>query len=382
MVWAYADAAEGCDVAGAAASAAARADRAGSANPSAIQKMTMSPEMLRYSLKFAAPNSMNRQRVIHRIMLIVAVLAALGAGCTQASHPPLQRMQYVQLLMGVRVRLVVYARDEPSARSACRAAFDRIADLEDIMSDYRPDSELMRLSSRACQGPIKVSDDLFRVLSYAQDVARRSDGAFDVTVGPMVRLWRAARKSGVLPTPAQIAQARRRVGWRLMRLNARNKTVELFAPGMQLDLGGIAKGDAGDQAIAVLRAQGIRSALFEAGGDIVVSDAPPGKKGWDIQLPAGENGAPKTIIVHDCAVSTSGDSEQFVEIDGKRYSHVVDPHTGIGLTQRVDATITAPRGITTDALSTAVTVLGADRGKKLLREYPDAHGWIGHDATP
>jgi thiamine biosynthesis lipoprotein len=300
--------------------------------------------------------------------LVVVLIVALGGGCASFGGRPksqdLQRNEYVRLLMGVRMRIVAYATDEPAAREAAGAAFERVAQLEDIMSDYETDSELMRLSRASGNGPQKVSPELFEVLSYGQMVSEASDGAFDVTVGPLVRLWRAARKSGVLPAGSALADARSKVGWRMMRLNARDRTIELMIPGMQLDLGGIAKGYAGDESIRVLREHGVRSALFEAGGDIVVSDPPPGTRGWQIELPGGRK---KRLA--DAAISTSGDTVQFLELNGVRYSHVVDPRTGIGLTEHYAATVIAPRGITTDSLSTAATVLGKRDGESLIRRF-------------
>jgi thiamine biosynthesis lipoprotein len=149
-----------------------------------------------------------------------------------------------------------------------------------------------------------------------------------------------------------------------MRLNARDRTADLTVPGMQLDLGGIAKGYAGDEAIRILREHGVQSALFEAGGDIVVSDPPPRTRGWQIELPDGRK---KRLV--NAAISTSGDTVQFLEVDGVRYSHVVDPRTGIGLTEHYAATVIAPRGITTDSLSTAATVLGKRAGEQLIRRF-------------
>ena len=145
---------------------------------------------------------------------------------------------------------------------------------------------------------------------------------------------------------------------------------------MKLDLGGIAKGDAGDQAIAVLREHGITRALFQAGGDIVVSDPPPGQTGWDIELPPGETNAPKTLAVKNAAVSTSGDEVQYVVINGQRYSHIVNPHTGLGLTHHNLATILATRGIASDALSKVATVLPPAQAKPVVESF-GAKCWIG-----
>jgi len=267
--------------------------------------------------------------------------------------------------MGVAVRVVLYAPDDATARRAARVAYARMAELEDVMSDYRPESEVRRLAERA-GAAVPVSDDLFVVLARALDVWRRSDGAFDPSVGPFVELWRTARRAGRLPPRAELDAAARRVGSDKVHLDSVARTVRLDVAGMRLDLGGIAKGFILDRALDALRAQGVRRALLEAGGDIVVGDAPPGRRGWRIALPEGDT------TLADRAVSTSGDTEQFVIIDGVRYSHVIDPRTGMGLTSRRAATVVAPDGLTADPLATALTVLDDDRGARLLRAFPQA----------
>jgi len=235
------------------------------------------------------------------------------------------------------------------------------------MSDYDNASELMRLCAGAGGPPVPVSAELFFVLSKAQEVSRQSDGAFDVTVGPVVQLWRAARKRRKLPDAEKLAEARELVGWRNVRLDKDRRAVQLLKPGMKLDLGGIAKGYAADQALAVLKKQGIERALVAAGGDIAVSGPPPGSDGWKIAIATlpGE-GDPGRLVLHHAAVSTSGDAEQFVEIDGKRYSHIVDPRTGIGLIGRMSATVVARRGIDADSLTKVVAVLGPEKGIKII----------------
>ena len=273
------------------------------------------------------------------------------------------RRQYVELHMGMALRIVVYAADDATARRAARAAYARIAELENVMSDYRPESEVRRLAARAGE-PVRVSDDLFVVLARAVDLWRRSDGAFDPTVGPFVELWRAARRTGRLPPRAELDSAARRVGSDKVHLDSVARTVRLDAPGMRIDLGGIAKGYILDRALDALRAQGVTRALLEAGGDIVLGDAPPGRRGWRIALPEGD-----TILANH-AVSTSGDTEQHVEIEGKRYSHIVDPATGLGMTNRIQATIIAPDATTTDSLDTTVCLLGVTNGLALVESFP------------
>lgn len=274
--------------------------------------------------------------------------------------------------MGVDVRLVVYAADKAAAEQACAAAFERFSELDTIMSDYRDTSELMRLCAHAGGPAVPVSRDLFVVLQRSQALARRSGGAFDVTCGPLVRLWRKARKAKVLPSQSEIAGARAKVGWKLLELDARRRTACLLRPGMQLDLGGIAKGYAGDCAQQVLRRFGITSALVEAGGDIVVSGAPPGQPGWKIEVPNAIDQAKAPMLFANSAISTSGDLEQSAEIEGKRYSHIVDPRTGVPLTDRIQITVVARDGLTSDGLSTAASVLGPERGRALARTYAGA----------
>ena len=279
--------------------------------------------------------------------------------------------------MGVRTTLTVYARDEAHARRACRLAFNRIAQLEDSMSDYRINSEINRLSKNAGGAAMKISGDLFFVLARAQELSRLADGAFDVTASPLIRLWREARREKMLPDPQKVAAAQKLVNWQNLKLNRQNQTAQLLMKGMQLDLGGIAKGYAGDCAIEVLKTQGISSALFEAGGDVVLGDAPPKTNGWKIEIEnATSSGAPRVVELHNAAIAASGDSSQFVVIKGKRYSHVVNPKTGFGLTNRVAVTVIAPRGITTDSLATAFSLADEKARRRLQRAFPQAQVFI------
>jgi thiamine biosynthesis lipoprotein len=312
--------------------------------------------------------------------LCFASLAALAtrpsAGhVARQKDAALTRYQYTQLHMGVQVRITLFAPDRPAAERAAEAGFRRFAELEDVMSDYRPTSELMRLCAKAGGPAVPVSPDLFRVLERAQEVARRSGGAFDVTLGPLIQLWRVSRRNGVLPTAEQLAEAKSRSGWRRLLLNKRERSARLLVPGMRLDLGGIAKGYAGDEAVAAMKRSGVGRAMVEAGGDIVASGPPPGQRGWRIAL-ENPGAAPPVLEAANAAVSTSGDTAQFVEIGGKRYSHVVDPATGLGLTSRTEVTVLARDGLTSDSLSTAVSILGPERGRRLVGRYGGARAYI------
>ena len=266
--------------------------------------------------------------------------------------------------MGVRVEITLYAPDKVTAAGVARAAYSRYAELEQTMSDYRPDSELMRLCAQAGTGPVPVSEDLFVVLERSLEISELTGGAFDVTASPIVRLWREARRSGEMPSQADREAALRLVGWRKMTLDRRRQTVALALPGMLLDLGGIAKGYANDEALRAMNVLGVGRAMVQAGGDISVSGPPPGRLGWAVSV----RGLPDTLYLSHAAVSTSGDTEQSVVIDGVRYSHIVDPRTGYGSTTRVQATVIAPYGLTTDPVATAATVIPPEETHKLARQ--------------
>lgn len=269
--------------------------------------------------------------------------------------------------MGVRTRIVVYAPAAAAAEAGAAAAYEEIGRLEQVMSDYRPDSEVSRLSAGSGGPPVRISQDLFVVLEAAQRPAAETGGAFDVTAGPLVRLWREARRTGVMPAAPDVAEARKRVGYGKVVLDPAARTARLTTPGMQLDLGGIGKGYAAQAAVNVLRQRGLPRCLVALAGDIVVGDAPPGEHGWAIDTPLLPGGR---VVLADAAVSTSGDTEQFVEIGGVRYSHIVDPRTGLGLTTRAAVTVIAPDGTTADSFATAICVAGAEKGFDLVREHP------------
>lgn len=310
-----------------------------------------------------------------RRWLVGLALVFLGLGALGAwQGEPLRRFEFREPHMGTTFRIVLYASDEATAAKAAKAAFARVAELNKIMSDYLPDSELMRLCKKSGDESVAVSEDLFRILNEAEKVAVQTDGAFDVTVGPLVRLWRRARRTRTLPRPDELKRALACVDYRKVRLSANGRTVRLLLMGMLLDLGGIAKGYAADAALAVLRRHGITRALVAAGGDIAVGAAPPGTTGWEVGIaPLKEPGAAPThrLLLTNAAVSTSGDLYQAVEIAGKRYSHIVDPKTGLGLVGRRSVTVIAPNATTTDALATALCVMDRTRGLKLVEGRAD-----------
>jgi thiamine biosynthesis lipoprotein len=299
--------------------------------------------------------------------VVLLALVAMGA----PNEEPL-RFEYRQTHMGSEFKIVLYTTQEAEARRASDAAYARIAALDKALSDYDPESELMKLCDRAGGPPVAVSDDLFRCLEASQAMSERSGGAFDCTIGPVGRLWRRARRTGVMPDPVALEKARALVGFRNVELDRKARTVRLLKPGMKLDFGGIAKGFACDEAQAALKKCGIESALVAGAGDIVVSAPPPGESGWVIGVasPDDDPGKPHRFLsVRNAAVSTAGDSERFVEIGGRRYSHIVDPATGIGVVQRASVTVVAKTGAVADSLDTAAFVLGPKRGLRLIEDH-------------
>ncbi len=239
----------------------------------------------------------------------------------------------------------------------------------------------MRLSATSGEGAkISVSDDLWRVMTQAQQISQASDGAFDVTIGPIVRLWRRSRRQKELPPSGQLREALSHVGYEKIRLFPADRKVELTAKGMRLDLGGIAKGYALAAALEAIRQQGIRSAMVHAGGDSAQGDPPPGRSGWRIGVGMLKYDSPpmEYLSLANTSVASSGDMWQYVEIAGTRYSHIVDPHTGVGLTGRSNVTVVAADGATSDALATAVSVLGPKRGLALVDATPGAAALVLH----
>lgn len=332
-------------------------------------------------------------------MIVSIWLLAAGGIPASSNGPAVARFAASQPHMGTKFTIVVYAPGEGPAARAFEIAFARIARLDQMLSDYRTTSELSRLSrSSPTSKPVAISADLWHVLAQSQHLAVRSKGAFDVTVGPLTKLWRRARRQRRLPTERRLAAARAAVGFRYLCLDEGQRTAQLLQPDMRLDLGGIAKGYAVDQALNELRRLGLCRALVDAGGDLAVGDPPPGRPGWRIGIaplePAAHVAAAASAAGSCCqhsaaaaqlathqdppyvyatvvrrAVATSGDMFQYVIVDGVRYSHIVDPRTGLGLTRRSSVTVVAADCTTADALASVVSVLGPEQGLELVAEY-------------
>lgn len=322
---------------------------------------------------------------------LILFLIALAAGCAARGPAPagargVDRFEFTQLHMGVEARIVLYAPDEPAAASAAAAAFARIAALDAGLTDYRTDSELMRLCARAGGSPVHVSDDLFALLTTAAAVAEASGGAFDITVGPLSRLWREARRTGKEPHPAAVAAAKALVNHRNIILDPEARAAQLSTPGMLLDLGGIAKGYAAQEALKVLRDAGRTQALVALAGDIALGDPPPGREGWRVALSApglargaGGSSAPGSLsltLANTC-ISTSGDAEQYIVVDGRRVSHIIDPAEGRGSLDRPQATVVCADGALADALATAATLAPEGSFLPMMERFDAAATLVG-----
>ncbi len=298
-------------------------------------------------------------RVAVKLMLILLFEATVGRA---------ERHEFSRPLMGMAFRIIIHSEDERLAKRAAQLAFDRVAALDKIMSDYSPASELNKLSNLAGSGKeARISDQLCSVLARAQSLANETGGAFDVTAGASIQLWRRARRVKRLPPQFALDKALKTIGFQNLKLDSTKCTAELIEAGTLLDLGGIAKGHALGEALAVLKKQDVRQALVSAGGDIVAGDAPPGKIGWRVALIGlQEETKPEFLWLANGAVATSGDLYQFLEVDGTRYSHIVDPRTGMAITEQRLVHVLAPDGITADSLATAISVLGPSEGLRLV----------------
>ncbi|MCW9711889.1 FAD:protein FMN transferase [Aliifodinibius salicampi] len=284
--------------------------------------------------------------------------------------------------MGTLFTLIFYAPDDSTAQSAADLAFKRIEQLNTILSDYDPNSNLNKLSERSGSDKyIPVDSTLFTVVSKSQEVAEETNGAFDITIGPFVRLWREIRQmeEPKLPDRKVLKDLSTRIGYQNVALDSSTTSIALEQENMQLDLGAIAKGYTTDEVLRILGNQNIHSALIDAGGDIRVGDPPPGKNGWIIRIPVHTKEGTSnniTLQLSNRAVATSGDLFQYVYINGERYSHIINPKSGMGLTTQSMVTVIAPDGITADSYASALSVMDAEEGISLINQKCSVEGRI------
>jgi thiamine biosynthesis lipoprotein len=307
---------------------------------------------------------------------VMIVLAASGA----AAEP--LRVHETRTPMGTYMAITVYAPSETAGRRAMAAAFARVEAVEAATSTYRRKSDISRLNAGAGGPALTVSPHLWNPVRRALLLASETGGAFDPTVGPLVDLWKTTWRKGKAPSLEAVRAARALVDYRLVECSDESPVLRLTRPGMRLVLSGIAKGYAVDQAIAVLRARGIAAALVDAGGDMCAYGAPPRRKSWLVGIRDPQNRGsilPNPVRLLDGAVATSGDYEQFALIDGKRYSHILDPRTGRPVQGMTSVTVVAPDAMTADALATAASVLGPQQALALSERRPGVEMMILHE---
>lgn len=304
------------------------------------------------------------------------MIALLGAGLPVGAAHAGERFTFERPLMGTRLVVVCYADDRTAAAGAADAAFALAEQVNACASDHLPDSELSRLSLQPVGTPVRLSPLLYGLLDHSRRLAEATDGAFDPTVGPLTRLWRRSRDLGRLPDEQELDAARAAVGWRRFTLDPRSRSITLHRSGMVFDLGGVAKGYAADLMLESLTAAGLPRAMVAAGGDIRLGDPPPGRDGWRVALQTFDPHRPDEVLtLANAAVSTSGDLHQAIEIDGVRYSHILDPATGLGLTRRTAASVVADKAALSDPLATAACVMGPD-GAEALKNLPGVRSVI------
>jgi len=284
------------------------------------------------------------------------------------------------LLMGtlVEIQLVCPASGEEAALRAIRAAREEISRLEDLMSPYRPESDISRVNREAALHPVVVSTDTFQVLKRSLAVSEKTDGAFDISFAPVGRLWRLDPENPRIPTGEEIESTLALVDFRNILLDGEKRSVAFAREGMAIDLGGIAKGTAVNRAVKVVRGHGFEDVLVNAGGDLFALGKNAEGKPWRIGIrdPRDKTRFIEKIEVSDRAVVTSGDYERMVEIEGTRYHHIMDTKTGRPAEKCISVTIVSGDPELADALSTALFVLGPEKGLELVEQMPDVEALI------
>jgi thiamine biosynthesis lipoprotein len=292
---------------------------------------------------------------------------------------PVEADSGYQLVMGTFTHVVVVADDSATAKKCVAAALEEINRIDELMSDFKSNSDIGRANAEAARHPVQVSESTYEVLRKSVEFSQLTDGAFDVTVGPLVDLFRTAKKTGAAPSEEQVAQARTKVGFEKLELDDQNRTVRFSVEGMRLDLGAIAKGYAVDKAAEAAQRCGAIGAMVDIGGNIRCIGSPPkGRDHWliGVQDPnsavegVGGGGLLFTLKITNASMATSGDYQQFALIEGRRYSHILDPHTGISAEGLSSVTIITDNATDADALSTAVSVMGRQKGLVLIEKFP------------
>jgi thiamine biosynthesis lipoprotein len=300
----------------------------------------------------------------------VTCIVTLPALCVGARAATEETHEY-RYVMGTSVQVQAFGADEETRRAAIAEAFAAFADIDRLMSNYRADSELALVNREAARAGVPISDPMFAVLDAARRVSVASNGAFDVTVGPLVRLWGFHDKTPHVPTPVELAAVRPLVDYRHVRLDPDRRTVQFTQPNVELDLGGIAKGFAVEIAAGVLRRRGL-AGFIDAGGNQYLLGTPPGKRVWTIGIknPIAPGQVLGVIETAETSVSTSADYYNFLVAGDRQYGHILDPRTLQPATSSLSVTIVSRDGTLADAMSKAAFVLGPRAGLALVDSFP------------
>jgi len=310
---------------------------------------------------------------INHSLFTILLLFACHSSLVTASEPPV-RYEASHESMGTIFTVAVYGRDRAFLAEVVEQVFDEVDRLDAQMSNYKPESELSTINREASSHPVIVEPGLFHLLEICVQRSQQTDGAFDITVGPLMKAWGFFRGRGRLPTSAEIDEVLKRVGYRHLKLDADRRTIRFDESGVDIDLGGIAKGYAVDRAVDILRSNGITSALVSSGtSSIYALGSPPGAQGWKITLrdPYDEHKPADVIHLQNYSLSTSGNYERFFEIDGKSYCHIMNPHTGWPVPGVLSAAVLAATGTDTDGRSAGCFVMGVDGTRKYLAAQPN-----------
>lgn len=303
-------------------------------------------------------------------LLFMTIMLFLGPTYS-GSAQPLKRYQFEEPKMGSPFQIILYSKDSISAQRIAAKAYTLIDSLNQVFSDYEPESELNQLSRTAGENTyVHVSPLLYDLLQKSRKAWQLSGGKFDITVGTLSKLWRNARRTAQFPEDSLVQAAKATVGMQYIIIDTTNHSIQLTAKGMQLDMGGIAKGFIAQYILDFLKKNGFPIALADAGGDISFGDPPPGKNGWSVavSIPVRNQVLPTNLTLKNQSIATSGDMYQFIEHKGKKYSHEIDPQTGYGIQSRRNITVISPDGALSDWLATACTLLSIKKSKKLAEQ--------------
>ena len=293
---------------------------------------------------------------------------------------PARAQSASKVVMNTIAKIIAVAPDEKTAQLSIDSAFEKIYRLEKLMNRYDPNSQLSQVSRLAAKEAVKIDKDLFDVLQQSVQYSKKTDGAFDITVGPLVDLWKNCAEANSMPTDKQLARVKKQIGYEKVILDANDFSVRFASRGVSLDLGAIAKGFAADKAVAEMKKAGAIGGLIDLGGQIGCFGLTENKSKWivGIQNPAKlqDSHIIAKLALSDSAVATSGDYERFYKIGARRFSHIFNPATEKNADELISVTIIAANGTEADALATAVTVLGAQKGLQLIEKTPNTEAII------